>query len=57
MFGTVDTAPRATIKSESLRGDKDGLGDPELEARVGSVLGVRARGGRCKGKNSAWFLV
>lgn len=46
---TADDAPRARPRSESLRGDKDGLGDHELEARVGSVLGAGACGGRCGG--------
>jgi hypothetical protein len=45
------------MKSESLRDDKDELGDPALGARDGSVLGVGTYGGMCKGKDRAQFLV
>ncbi|KAH9176096.1 hypothetical protein EDB89DRAFT_1903279 [Lactarius sanguifluus] len=49
LFATADGAPRTTTsRSEPIRGDKDGLGDHWLEARIGSVLRAGARGGRCR---------
>ncbi|KAH9001895.1 hypothetical protein EDB86DRAFT_2827645 [Lactarius hatsudake] len=45
LIATTDGVARTTLRSEPLRGDKDGLGDHWLEARIGSVLGAGAWGG------------